>query len=58
MQSYPADEKSSLKGSHASNIYISDLENLATASRRLWITPATVERVMAECTILLYVGRL
>jgi len=48
-----------------------DLENFATASRwctgvvkktrrrsGLWITPTTVERVVAECTGLLHVGRL
>jgi len=57
---------------HVSNVYILDLENFATASRRcigvinklvvstvsLWITHTTVERVVAECTSLLYVGRL
>jgi len=49
---------------HVSNFYIVDLENspqqvvgvLVTLS--LWITPTTVERVVAECTSLLYVGRL
>jgi len=57
---------------HVSNFYIVDLENVATASRRctgvikvyvessmvsLWITHTTVERVVAECTSLSYVGR-
>jgi len=53
---------------HMSNFYILDLENVATASCRcgqqqssmtsLWITPTMVERVVAGCTSLLYVGGL
>jgi len=56
---------------HVGNFYIVDLEktspqqvvgvqvlstNSSTVS--LWITPTTVKRVVAECTSLLYVGRL
>jgi len=57
---------------HVGNFCILDLENFATASLRcigvnrvinsstvsVWITPTTVERVMAEYISLLYVGRL
>jgi len=55
---------------HVSNFYIVDLENFATASRRctgvinelvdgqLVDYTYDVERVVAECTSLLYVGRL
>jgi len=59
---------------HASNFYIVDLENFATASRRftgaiddssvvdLFMTPIRqwkrLDRVMVECTCLLHIGRL
>ena len=56
---------------HVSDFYILDLENFTTASRRcigminklvdghlVEYMLKTVERVMAECTSLLYVGRL
>ena len=57
---------------HVSNFYMLDLENVVIASGlcigvsnklvdstvSLWITPTTVDRVVAECTSLLYVGRL
>jgi len=53
---------------HVSNFYILDLENFVTGSRRctgvinvdgqLVDLPTTVERVVAECTSLLYVGLL
>jgi len=47
-----------------SNFYISNLENFVgvlvqstnSATVSLWITPTTVERIMSECTSLLYVG--
>jgi len=57
---------------HVSNFYIVDLENFATASRRytgdihnstvvgFFMTPITqwkpLDRVMVECTRLLYIG--
>ena len=59
---------------HASNFYIVDLENFATASRRytgaiddsfvvdLFMTPIRqwkrLDRVMVECTCLLHIGPL
>ena len=47
---------------HATHFYILESEIFAAASHHcivsLWITPTTVECVVSECTILLYVGRL
>ena len=46
---------------HVSELFILDLENFATASRRctgvISVDGQLVERVVAECTRLLYVGR-